>query len=215
MKSFGRIGYGAALGLVSLACSGSTLGSAGTAGAGGVVLTGQGGATGGQDGGAVTTVLALPSCLRDLLAPCATQGACTATTAPAGWGDFCFDSGVRASASTVTNAGLCGGTKSVMKVNKPDGTLCYTFESFREETCQFWWGSWKDAAGNPVAQTVWGADPNWAVDILCNETRETVGCDGPPPIAYPPPGCCNISQFGDAVCAGGAPMGACANGTCP
>ena len=211
MQSLGRIGFGAALGLVSVACSSSTLGGAGTGGTGGV-LTGQGGAMGGQDGGAA---LELPSCLRDLLAPCAPQGACVAPATPVGWGDSCFDSGVRTSASLMPSPGLCGDTTFVMKVNKPDGTLCYTFESFQDEACQFRWLSWKDAAGNPIAQGVSGADPDWEVSIVCNTSRETVVCGGPPPIQYPVPGCCNVTQFGNAECAGGVHMSACASGTCP
>jgi hypothetical protein len=104
MKSLGGIGFGVALGVVSLACSSGggkggtggtggaltggnggtgstggalTGGNGGTGGTGGALTGGNGGqGTGGRGGAGASLQLELPGCVRDLLAPCAPEGSC-------------------------------------------------------------------------------------------------------------------------------------------
>jgi len=213
MRTTAYIGIGTALGLLSLACSGGNPGSAGTGG------TGGGAGTGGQGGAGVSAALELPGCLRDLLAQCAPEGPCVSTTAPAGFGTFCFDSGVSASATPASDSRACGGDVNTMKVTKADGTPCYTYEAYTDASstdCELTRYTWKDAAGNVVATGMSKPSPSWDLTITCGATSETAHCAGPRPDRYPPDGCCTLSQFGSAVCRAGVPVGvACTNGVCP
>jgi hypothetical protein len=212
MRAIGYIGIGATLGLLSIACSGAGPSSAGTAGGGGA-------AGGGGGSAGVAAALELPGCLRDLLAQCAPEGPCVSTTAPAGFGSFCFDSRVSASAIPASDSRACGGSIQTMQVNKPDGTPCYTYATYADASstdCELRRYTWTDAAGNVVATGMSSPSPSWDLSITCGHTFETSRCAGPRPDRYPPDGCCYLSMFGAAVCQAGVPVGvACANGDCP
>ena len=111
MKSLGRIWWGAALSVLSFACSSSSVGTPGTGGSGGF-----------------TAALQLPSCVQELLAPCTPDGTCAATAGPNG--EVCFDSGARATIGYESAPQACGAGISSLQVRKADGTSCYTYEVY-------------------------------------------------------------------------------------
>ena len=196
MRTIRTIGIGPALALLSLACSNSSPGDAGASAA-----------------------LELPACLQQLIGQCAPEGACIMTTAPAGFGTTCFDSGVSASANVTSDSRACGGNVQTMTVAKSDGTPCYTFESYLDASnaaCSVTLYTWKDAAGNVVATGMASPSPSWDLTVTCAMTAATARCTLPMPDHYPPDGCCNLTAYGSAVCRAGAPVGvACTNGVCP
>ena len=201
-RSVGRIGLATMLAVVSLACSSENLGNSGA---------------GGQ-GGTGSASLELPNCLRDLMAPCAPVGMCVSDSAG---GQICYASGARASTSPLNEPLACDHIGTSAQVNKADGTLCYTFESYAELTpgrCIAHRYTWKDAAGNVVATGMDDTDVDGTselvMNISCTATSEVSACQQPtlPPR---PDRCCGLSLFGGAVCAGGVLEPSCEAGTCP
>ena len=231
MRPLVRISLAAALGMLSLACSsdgnrGAGAGTGGTVGTGGV---GGGAGTGGTvgTGGAARAgsavwpapvslaptrrSLALPGCLKDLLAACAPQGTCVATPADAAGSAFCFASGVRVTLTYRPISTLCNDSSvDVVTVSKPDGTPCYSYETYIDQGlgCEHSTHTWKDAAGNVVATGRRSLVFGNSVGITCMASGERTACEGRDD-------CCNVSQFGGATCAVGVPPVACTQGSCP
>jgi hypothetical protein len=193
-----RIGLGLAVSLASLACSGGNLGKTGT---------------GGTGGGGPSTTLDLPGCLRDLLAPCTPEAACV--TEPGG--QSCFASGVRASLGSTRTPGDCPNGTNTADVNKPDGTLCYRFESSidpNDASCSVFSYKWKDAAGNLVASGAWSSTkPDRILSISCTASGEQAACQ-PTQMPTPAGNCCSLSVFGDSFCTGGVVTPPCVPGGC-
>ena len=185
VKTIVRISLGAALGLLSVACS----------------------------GGDPPEPLELPGCLRDLLAPCAPEGACV-TPPMQGGANVCFETGVRVSRDDVGDSATC---RTVARVSKADGTLCYTYEFMAGVmyACELAGHTWKDAAGNVVATAHSSAYPNWGVTITCAATGDIAACGGSPS-APSSNSCCAISDYGAAACtAAGVAHSSCTAGSCP
>jgi hypothetical protein len=199
VKSLGRIWWGAAMSLLSLACSSSNPGTPGTGG------TGQTGGSGG-----FTAALQLPSCVHELLAPCTPDGTCAATAGPNG--EICFDSGARATIGYESAPQTCGVGISSLQVRKADGTSCYTYEVYLDEErdCVPTRHRWKDAAGRLVATGV--SAPGETTTIICETTTEMRSCGEP---GTPRPDCCGVTQYGGAVCPEGVRDSACRAGRCP
>lgn len=159
-------------------------GSTGAAGMGGAGTGGGGAGTGGAGtggGGAGTGGGAAPSCLRDLFAACATDGACVFQLGDAGASSrqVCYASGVKAR----TTGASCSSTppdSSMTTVTKPDGSLCYTVETqlIYGHACEGGASTWKDAAGTVVATAAISSG-------LGNTSSVTVTCSsGGAPTAY-------------------------------
>jgi len=157
--------------------------------------------------------LALPECLRSLIASCAPQGACVASgTVEAS--DICFDSGVRATWATVDVADptACNLGVRTVTIAKADGAPCYSIESRIDSSlgCEGARYTWKDASGQVVATGQRDYDSN--TSITCATTNEVVGCKGPSGLSGGDP-CCGITGFGTPVC-DYPDRGACAPGAC-
>ena len=129
----------------------------------------------GADG---ATTLALPACVRDLMAACPAQGACTFALSDAGSVTrFCFADGTRVEYATVAD---CMGTPAVNRVTKPDGSLCYTYESTlggSSLSCRLQSFLWRDAAGNVVANGTVGPG---TITVQCTASGESTTCNCAP-----------------------------------
>jgi len=98
----------------------------------------------------------VPSCLRELFAQCPTEGACQSASTGADNFD-CYASGVRVDSTNVElncNVSTTGFRGVRVRVLKPDGALCYSFERGCDcgsacEVPHIWWYS---AGGDLVAQ---------------------------------------------------------------
>jgi hypothetical protein len=204
MKLLGTIGFVAAVGLLSLACPGSSMNSPGAGGIGGVGLAGQGGADG--------RTLALPACVRDLIAPCTPDGTCS--SAPGPDGEICLESGARATVGYLSAPEACGAGISSVRVRKANGSVCYTYEVYQDaaRNCTATRYTWKDAAGNVVARGVSAGAPDWGMLIECETTSEAQSCSGPGSASRPE--CCDVTQYGGAACPAGV-SSSCAPGRCP
>lgn len=219
MRSIGRFGLFAALGLLAPACSGGNLGGGGGTGGTGGVMTGEGpgnagrGGPGGMGGSPVPRELELPGCLQDLLAPCAPQGVCVDESLGPESGVDCFGNGTRASWGYMMEPRACGVGTRYVHVNKPDGTFCYRYEAYPDASmgCEVVQHVWKDAAGNVVASGTSSTD--FSVNITCTATGEQAACSVPFRSAMEPP-CCNVSFLGAASCNSGLLDGSCTSGSC-
>lgn len=174
------------------------------AGAGGAAGSGGSGGTGG------VTPLQVPDCVANLLAPCPTTGACMYEPTDAGT-SWCFDSGVKIAWSVVPDARVCaGGGITVAQIFKPDGSACYSFESYLDgvAACEAWSYRWKDANGQVVA-TGLATIPQPQLTITCT-SGSSARCTGAAAE------CCGVGPDGTPACTGGMQTGVTCNvGTCP
>jgi hypothetical protein len=215
----------AVLGLFALACSSGSLadgpgvGGAGGSGVGGTGVSGTGvggtsvGGTG--VGGAAGTGLQLPSCVVDLLASCAPQGACTSAANDAGMvSDVCFASGVHVAVTNVVRN--CGGPWT-MTVTKADGSPCYTFEWYVDigMACEGIVNTWKDATGATVATGVENPYSTPSASITCTASGEVQSCTDRTILGGTPQApCCGVTNFGTARCTAPFAPSDCTKGAC-
>jgi hypothetical protein len=119
----------------------------------------------------------LPGCLRDLISPCPTTGACRFQGDDAGTSRMsCYPSGVRTedSQSPYPTAEPACQTLYTQKVFKADGTLCYTSAYFRSAgLCESTYYTWTDAAGQVVATGITGIN---GLSITCKTSDESLSC---------------------------------------
>lgn len=159
-------------------------GGTGTAGGGGTGTAGGGGM--GTAGGGGSSLF--PSCLRQLLAACPQEGACTVPqVTEAGLVSYtCYASGVRVVATLSSfECTSDGGQKtSTTEVRKPDGSVCYSMEERYDAAmaCEGGTRTWRDDLGKEVAVESYGFQ-RWS--ISCSLTAETTGC---PQTCYNDPG---------------------------
>ena len=158
-----------------------------------VAWVGCGGGGMSPDGG---TAIALPDCLKNLMAACPTGGgACTRTTVDAGSEEYAFDSGVRVTSTTQPMPGFnyCFGGPTVVTVRKPDGSVCYSLESyaFKQQACEYWTLTWRDASGATVATGSTGPGSGAA-------SNPSIACTGGARATCEPRGneCCTLNFFG-------------------
>jgi len=150
--------------------------------------SGPGGTTGGN-------AIALPDCLKNLMAACPTDGECTRTTVDAGSEEYAFDSGVRVTSTTQPMPGFnyCFGGPTVVTVRKPDGSVCYSLESyaFIQQACEYSTLTWRDASGATVATGSTGPGSGAA-------SNPSIACTGGARATCEPRGneCCTLNFFG-------------------
>jgi hypothetical protein len=212
----------AAVALFMAACSGSlvdpnagaggTTGGGATGGAGGGGGADAGGRSGGGPGGrGGGGALQLPGCVADLLASCPPEGTCNIGITDAGvLADACFASGVHASFTSVENAPGCrGGATRVTRVTKPDGSPCYSFESYADPdmACTGFRFTWKDASGQVVATGIFNPDTTPNTMVTCTRSDETLICNRPIPGGASSAQCIGISDFGTLVLTATQPAG--------
>jgi len=120
-------------------------GSAGSAGS-------AGGAGSGGSGAGGTAGWVIPSCLADLMRTCPTSGMCREARDPDGANHrICYASGVKV---TTPSSSCSAGGRSLTRVTKPDGSLCYTLEESGVTmgmACENGSYTWRDAANKVVA----------------------------------------------------------------
>ena len=159
---------------------------------GGGTSPGNDGGPAGPDGG---NAIALPDCLKNLMAACPTDGECTRTTVDAGSEEYAFDSGVRVTSTTQPMPGFnyCFGGPTVVTVRKPDGSVCYSLESyaFKQQACEYWTLTWRDASGATVATGSTGPGSGAA-------SNPSIACTGGAHATCEERGnrCCNLNSLG-------------------
>jgi hypothetical protein len=126
-----------------------------------------------------SVTLELPACLRDLIAPCPTTGACRFQGDDAGTSRMsCYSSGVRTEdrQSLHLSAEVGCQTLYTQKVFKADGTLCYTSAYFMDAgLCESTHYTWTDAADQVVATGLYGST---GLSITCETSDESLSCTG-------------------------------------
>lgn len=137
-----------------------------------------------KDGGApdadAMTALQLPGCLRDLYARClpATAQCHTSTDDRGKPVEGCLSSGERfefSESSWPTAEPACN-TLYTRKLFKSDGTLCYSYEYYRDaKYCESLHETWRDATGQAVATSSSGINER---SITCEASGETLSCKG-------------------------------------
>jgi len=147
---------------------------------GGGTSPGNDGGPGGTTGG---NAIALPDCLKNLMAACPTDGECTRTTVDAG-SETVFASGVRVTSTTQpgpTGFDYCFGGSTVVTVRKPDGSVCYSVEShaLQGEACESWYLTWRDASGATIAGGSTGPYYPLSTSIACTGGPSKT-CEGGP-----------------------------------
>jgi hypothetical protein len=194
--------------------AGTSAGGVGGAsgGAGGSQAGSAGGSAptdGGPDGGLPS---ALPDCLKNLIAACPTEGECTQTAVDGG-SEAVFASGVHATFTTQPmpqGLSYCFGTSTVVTVRRPDGSDCYSLESYAytSTACEYTNLIWRDASGATVATGSTGGGSGAALVT-------SIACTGGAPANCPASDtsrCCTLNRFGAPGC-GSAP--ACPVGNFP
>jgi len=159
-----------------------------------VAWVGCGGGGMSPDGG---TAIALPDCLKNLMAACPTGGgACTRTTVDAGSEEYAFASGGRATFTTQPvppSLNYCFDASTVVTVRKPDGSVCYSLESyaFKQQACEYWTLTWRDASGATVATGSTGPGSGAA-------SNPSIACTGGAHATCEERGnrCCNLNSLG-------------------
>jgi len=131
--------------------------------------------TGGEDDSVEAALLQLPSCVRNLLRSCGTQGQCRVQP---GTQRYCYDSGARAE---YTLNSLCadGGRREV-RVTKPDGSLCFTFEEVSfgfGQLCENGQYTWRDATGTVIATGGFHTGVGPPITIECAIVDDRARCD--------------------------------------
>ena len=147
-------------------------------------------------------------CLKALFAQCPTSGSCRAAgDLRDGPATACYDTGASVGLDAVENscATATRGTQiSRIRVSKPDGSLCYTYEW--SCICQYFceWGQavWRDASGTIVA-TQSSSSTN---TIQCASGGETCPND---------PDADNPDQSQRSSCRIASPLDGCTEGSCP
>jgi hypothetical protein len=141
----------------------------------------------------------IPRCLRDLYGLCPEAGECRMVADDAGISQTsCYASGVRSKA-TWSRGGVfpaCG-SRYESRVFKPDGELCYVYESVEtpDGICgESHEGTWKDAMGQLIASS---SDGIGSTTVRCATGGETFHCTF----------ACPTSLTG--------PAGDCQTGACP
>jgi len=197
--------------VLTLACTGGSLvdpgaGTGGTTGGGGRGGADPGGRSGGGPGGRPDVGGAgggfpqLPDCITAVLASCPPEGMCTNGYSDAGTlSDTCFASGVHATFASIEAPGCRSG--SVTRVTKPDGSPCYSFESYADPNmgCTGFHFAWKDASGLVVATATFNPDTVPNTTVTCAGTGAALSCNRNTPDGGPPPLCYGISNFGTLV----------------
>ena len=145
----------------------------------------------GDDGGAVVSQAGaaarlaggangfeLPSCVRDLWESCGATGACRQQLGEDGLVQaYCFDSGARA--EYAVNATCTAVGRSELRVMKPDGALCLTFEVSNVipgHACEHGDYTWRNAAGETVATGSFSSGMGTRRMITCSASGESVSC---------------------------------------
>lgn len=195
--------------------SGGTTGGAAAGGAAGTSAGGVGGASGGAGGSQAGSAggsaptdggpdggipSALPDCLKNLLAACPTEGECTRTPVDGG-SEAVFASGVHATFTTQPmpqGLSYCFGTSTVVTVRKPDGSDCYSLESYAytSTACEYTNLIWRDASGATVATGSTGGGSGAALVT-------SIACTGGAPAscqASDTRRCCILNRFGAPGC---------------
>jgi hypothetical protein len=239
MWTMGRsLFVGIAMATSAIACSGGSLNgnatgtgggggggarSTGTAGTGDAGSTGVAG-TGGGSGGAGSTgtagtgdagsPLMLPDCLADLIGSCAPIGACVNGPTDGGVpSHICFEAGVRVTQTVVPDDRACGFGLQIARVTKPDGSLCYSVESYVDNgmACEGWRYTWKDAAGQAVANAISNPYLSPTLTITCTQGGVST-CDNDF-LSGPGNSCCGLASYGVPVCPDGVRI-SCTTGSC-
>lgn len=168
------------------------------------VECGGGGVSPGNDGG--PGGIALPDCLKNLMATCATEGECTRATVDAG-SEYVFASGVRATFTMQPmppSLNYCFDATTVVTVRKPDGSVCYSLESyaFIQEACEYWTLTWRDASGATVATGSTGPGSGAA-------SNPSIACTGGARATCEPRGneCCTLNSLGGCTSTTDCPAG--------
>lgn len=165
----------------------STGGTSGGGGAGGVVFTGGNGGAGGS--------ALLPPCLQTLFASCPTSGACQFEAPSTTSNRTCFANGAR---TENTRTDGCDGTgRTVSRVYKADGSLCYTKEVKVGLVCESEHVTWTDATDVVIAT----GDARVGENSVACASGET--------------GTCTRAQCSLGSVWGGPPGPLCEAGTCP
>ena len=212
------------MGVFAAACSGGSLGDGpGTGGTGGtgtagtrVDGTGVGGTSAGGTGGGGTGGvgdLQLPGCVASVVASCAPTGTCTTGFNDAGsTASYCFASGAHVALTTVASSLDCGGLITVASYTKPDGSPCFSFESYVDigMRCEGVRYTWKDAGGAVIATGLRNPYSTPTLTISCAGAAPSQACDSGA-LGGPPNDCCNITELGLPTCS--YPF--CDPGACP
>jgi hypothetical protein len=210
------MGLGAAvLAVFVAACSSGSLGDGPGAGGGGGGGTG-GTSTGGTGlgGSGSGGDLQLPGCVASVVASCQPEGACTTGTNDAGeTSSVCFAGEVKAVVTNVASALDCGGFITRATYTKPDGSPCFSFESYVDigMACEGIRYTWKDAGGVVIATGLRNPYNTPTLTISCAGTAEGQACDSGAISGGPSNGCCNITGLGLPTCS----YPQCVPGNCP
>jgi hypothetical protein len=129
--------------------------------------------------------------------------------------DVCFASGVRVTFDSMALDGLGCGNSFRARVTRPDGSLCYVFDRYHDETktCADFRYTWYDAEGRIVASATKSAGDNPDLTVFCRLSHYglTSNCD----IGSSDPSCCDIDSAGAASCGADLPYGRCTEDGCP
>jgi hypothetical protein len=131
------------------------------------------------------------------MAACPAEGECARTTVDAG-SEAVFASGVRATFTTQPmpqGSNYCFGTSTVVTVRKPDGSVCYSLESYalQWQACEYTYLTWRDASGAAVASGSTGGHVPAATSITCGGASND--CPG-----LATSRCCTLNRFGAPSC---------------
>lgn len=212
------------MGVLAGACSGGSLGdgpgTGGTGGSGtagtrvdgtGIGGTGIGGTGMGGRGGAGD--LQLPGCVASVVAACAPEGTCTTGVNDAGaTASYCFASGAHVALTTVASTLACGGSVTIASFMKPDGSPCFSFESYIVfgADCERTRYTWKNADGAVIATGLRDPYGMPTLTISCAGAAPEQACDSGA-LGGTPNSCCNITELGLPTCS--YPF--CDPGACP
>jgi hypothetical protein len=191
----------------ALACSngsggnGPGVGGGGSTGGTGVGGTGIGGT--GVGGTGAGGDLQLPGCVSSVVASCPLQGACASAMRDAGEvTDVCFASGTHVVVTNRPGANSCGSFVTVASVTKPDGSPCFSFESYIDPTmaCEGIRYTWKNTAGQVIANGFRNPFSAPTLSIACATSSETHSCDNGALTGGPSNDCCDITGLGVPTC---------------
>jgi len=132
--------------------------------------------------------------LRELFASCESDGKCRS----AGNDVYCYASGARA--EYTVPSGSCGDAgRFEVRVTKPDGSLCFTFEVLgvaSQSACEQGDYFWRNPAGELIAIGNFSNGSGRRVNITCAANGDSMSCE---PATCPT----ELPLFGNPECAPG------------